>query len=225
MLMMQAPDWRGAVAAPVWVVQTPPSEDATVWRPELHTFLAIPDADTSRDAELTAFALAAQAAIEAAAQITLFETVFTGKFPAFASQMPLIKRPFRQVTGITYVEPVTGEILTASTSLYHALETAQACGTVYLGDGLSWPDTARRAHAVEINVRCGFTAQTMPPAIVHALMMTVAALDANRGDCSCGDGGAASSVYAMKHGSAASVLPQAALALLAPWRLINLGGL
>lgn len=207
---------------PVWTVKTAPVATVAQWLPQMREFIALPAGDTSRDAELTAFANAAVAAIEAYARLTVFRTTFTARLSGFSNQIALNKRPFVDMTGLTCVADATGEIITPSTALYHVLETAQQCGTVFLGDGLAWPDTARRADAVRIDVLAGFDAAAIPAEIVHAVLLTVAHLDHDRGEC--GGGGGQQSVYAMKN-AGGSVLPDAARALLAPWRYIYVGAI
>ncbi len=214
-------------AAPVWTVKTPPTETPDVWVASARAFIGLAPEDTTRDPELTAFLFAAAAEIERYCSLTLFETTFTGTLMAFADEIQVAKRPFKTVDAVEYAAYGTGEILSPAAGTYHVLKSLQDTGVIYRGDGVEWPATARRMDAVRIDVTAGFTVATMPPEIVHALLMTVAALDGNRGDCGCGGGGggyASGSVFAAKSGGVSSeIIPAGARAMLSRWRYVRVG--
>ena len=89
-----------------------------------------------------------------------------------------------------------------------------------LGDGCQWPDTARRLDAVRIMATTGYydldgTTAIVPDDILHAIKMTVAELDAGRGD-EGGGGGSGTTVYAMKQ-VRAGYLSETVRALLHPY--------
>lgn len=187
-----------------------------------------PVEDDFWDAELTSFIKVAQSQIENICQMNLTPTTYVGTLPEFYERMRLSRpRPFVEVAKIEYVAKATGEITTLATDQYVVTHALQNCGMVELGDGLRWPETARRADAVRIEAKAGYAvteddeADGYPPLeedIKHALLMTIAALDMARGDTQ-GAPGSNVTVYAMKQSRGGGVIPAEAMALLAPYRL------
>ena len=179
------------------------------------TFINRPLEDTFWDDEIRSFLRVAERTIEQFCQLTLSHGSYVGTLPAFYPRIKINKRPFTNVTGIDYVEHSTGEIKTVATSVYGVAPLAQDCGMVFLGDAQEWPDAARRMDAVRITITAGFP-DGLPDDLLHALLMTVAALDKGRGDDS-GSGGRMT-VYAMKQAtSGRSIIPIEARSLLAPY--------
>jgi hypothetical protein len=194
------------------------------------TFLNRPIQDTEWDAETTSFVKVAALAIESYAQLVLCASTWRGDLPAFYDNIRIAKRPFLDVTKIEYVDPGTGTITTVDPSLYHALPIVQNAGMAFLGDALRYPVAARRYDAVRITARAGFAItaadvaagfEPMPDNVQHALLMTVASIDAKRGD-EQSSGGGHQTVYAMKNTKAPSVIPPEAKALLGPWVYRNI---
>lgn len=182
---------------------------------DVREFVGLPTGDTSRDTELTAFVMAATAAVEDYCQMSILDTTWQATRPYFGDRMQLAKRPFKAVTALEYVQTATGTITTVASTTYYAIPIAQRIGMIFLGATLSWPgDAATRHDAVRITFTAGFgaNADAVPPEIKHAILMTVAAMDAKRGDCDDGGG----SVYAMKN-STPSIIPAAAQPLLGPY--------
>jgi uncharacterized phiE125 gp8 family phage protein len=155
------------------------------------------EVDAARDAELTAFILAAQANIEQRCDITIMLTVFRADFEEFADVMPLAKRPYVGLTSIQYVDPNDGEITTASSTLYHVAADYQQQAKIYLGQSLEWPAAATRKNAVRVTYSAGWTPDTVQEDLKLAIKMLVAKYDANRGDCDSGGGGG-ETVFSMK---------------------------
>lgn len=191
---------------------------------EIKKWLNKPVEDTYFDDELTAVAIAAQRVIERHCQIQLTFGTWIGTLAEPADHIRLMRRPFVDVTGIQYVAAADGEITTMDTALYHALPVDQDIGVLYLGDGLSWPDMARRADAMRITARSGYStgsgdtalgAPALPEDLRRALLMTIASMDSSHGD----DAGASSSatVFAMKQAQGAGTIPKSAMMLLAPY--------
>jgi len=178
--------------------------------------IGLPVADTSRDAELTAFIVAAMRAVETYADIRVRLSTVRADMAAFRDRIRLVKRPWHATTSIEYVADETGEITTVAGTLYHTQRLGQFAAMIVLGRDAEWPDeVAERHDAVRVTYQCGFAdAASVPPEIQQAILMTVAKLDANRGDCGCDGGGG--SVYAMKN-SRPSVLPEAAGLLVQPY--------
>jgi uncharacterized phiE125 gp8 family phage protein len=200
---------------PRWTIVTPPAVNALpVALDTVKIFINRPLEDTFWDAETTSLIRIAATAIENYCKITLIETVFQASVPQFFPNIRLDKRPFQNVLSVKYVAP-DGEILTVDAGLWHALPIPQASGMVFLGDDLEWPETARRYDAVRIEVRAGFPEGEVPEEIMHALMMTVAALDRTRGDEQAKQGGNVT-VYAMKNSRGGSIIPVEAKSLLGP---------
>jgi uncharacterized phiE125 gp8 family phage protein len=188
---------------------------------DVREFVGLPTADTSRDTELTLFIKAATRAVEIHCQMSLLDATWRADMPFFRDRLEIAKRPFKTVSLIEYVHKTTGVITTVDGELFHDTATAQSGGMVFLGADKRWPtDVAERHDAVRITFTAGYgtTAADIPEDIRHALMMTVAKMDANRGDCE-GSGGA--SVYAMKN-TAPSIIPASAQPLLAPYKLYHL---
>lgn len=211
-------------AYPIRWTRAAAGSELVIPMPELKSWLNRPLEDTFWDEELTSLLLVAQRAIENAAQIILAYSTWTGTTVAFSGAMPVLRRPFVSVTGIQHVA-ADGEITTTDSSLYHALPMAQDTGAVFLGDGQVWPETARRMDAVRITAKAGYAvseadvtagAPVLPDEIRHALKLTVASMDANRGDTS-NSGGSATTVYAMKQSSSRTILPMEARTLIAPY--------
>lgn len=200
-----------------WPVYTKTAETAglAVTLVDAREFIGLPTGDTSRDTELTAFITAATRAIESYCQMSLLNTTWQAAMPEFGARIALNKRPYTAVTLIEYVQIVTGTITTVAATTYYAVSIGQQMGMVFLGDTLSWPDDkAVRHDAVRVTFTTGYGVDdtTIPADIKHALLMTVANMDANRGDC----GESGGSVYAMKN-STTSIVPSAAQPLLGPY--------
>lgn len=179
-------------------------------------FLNVPLEDTFFDSEKTTFIYIAQQAVEFYAQINVLEATWIGYLPRFFNDMRLLRRPFKEVTKIEYVEATTGIIKTLDPSLYIAGKAPQQTGVVSLGDGCEWPAAANRFDAVRVTVKSGWAANKVPDAIRHAMLLTVASLDHSRADDGA-QGKAERSVYAMKNAQGTNVLPAEARALLAPY--------
>jgi hypothetical protein len=215
---------------PLWTASHPALADQPAvqirWTPSSSTALADPIVDlvtlrtfvnraledTFWDDELQSFLYVAQDAIETYCEITLPQTTFVGTLPAFYNRIRITKRPFISVTSIEYVDRLTGNILTVDPTTYQVAHIAQDCGMILLGDGCAWPDAARRLDAVRITIEAGF-ASGLPQPLLHALKMTVAALDNDRGESSGSTG--RQTVYAMKQmTSGVSIIPRAAHSIL-----------
>lgn len=191
-----------------------------------------PVEDDFWDAELTSFAKVAQSQIEQACQVNLTPTTYVGTLHQFYDRMALRRpRPFVDVTKVEYVAKGTGEITTLPADTYIVSPGLQDCGLIELGDGLSWPETARRMDAVRIEVKSGYAVTEndidngyppLPEDIKHAVLMTIAALEMARGDTQ-GSAGANVTVYAMKQSRGGGIIPAEAMALLSPYRLVTVG--
>lgn len=97
------------------------------------------------------------------------------------------KSPNVSVTSVKYYD-VDNVQQTLSSALYYALNYSQYLG-IFPVDNASWPSTYLRPHAVEINFTAGYGSapSNVPAGIKQALMMMVAYLYENRGDCNaCG---------------------------------------
>lgn len=190
--------------------------------------------DTFWDAETERFVRVATREIERECSLSLTPGVFTVTLPHFADRIRLTKmRPFVAVTQIEYVA-TDGVITTLPTTIYHVLPVDQSTGMVFLGDGQAWPETAQRHDAVRITVKAGFALDAedeaegypeRPDEITHALLMTVASLDVNRGDTGNSGGGSNVTVYAMKNARGGGIIPIEAKTLLAAhtYRWITVG--
>ena len=192
------------------------------WLGAVKVFINRPLEDTFFDNEVADLVAAARRAVEQHCRLALAPATWVGtcrELPrgGFRLREP---RPFASVDKIEIVDPSTGTISTVDPATYAAFPEAQLTGSVELGDGCAWPPSARRPDAVRITVKTGFydldgTTPMLPDDLRHALMMTVASLDAQHGDAS-DDGGSNTTVYALKNVKAGAI-PQAAQVLLAPY--------
>lgn len=183
--------------------------------------------DTYFDDEIRDIALSAQRAIEHFAQLQLAFSTWVGTTSHLGDRLRIMRRPFVDVTGIEYVA-TDGTLTAMPADLWHALPVDRGCGMIFLGEGLQWPAMARRYDAVRITCRSGYAvtqedrdagAPELPFDILQALRHTFASLDANRGDEGVSQGQV--SVFAMKNGSNASVVPKQAVSMLARHKYIS----
>lgn len=208
------------VVMPKWSLVTPGTALA-LDLDEVKTFLHRPVEDHFWNDEITRFIRIATLAMEQHLRMTLVSSTWKATLPYFYDNLRIDKRPFTAVTAVEYVAPDTGEITTVSSSIYHALPTTQDCGTLFLAESQEWPETANRWDAVRITATAGYPAGELPDDINHALLMTVAALDAKRGD-DRESGGSDTTVYAMKQAKGASVIPPDARNLVSHYKLQQL---
>jgi uncharacterized phiE125 gp8 family phage protein len=178
------------------------------------------ETDAALDAELTAFIKAAQRAVESyLGDFKLMTSTIRADIPALDLQTTLRMRPFQSFTSVEYVAQDDGEITTVASTDYHVIAGHQYRGDLYLGESKDWPEVAKRADAFRLTYDVGWTAETLPADIKNAILQIVAKLNASRGDCE--DSGGGGSVYAMKN-SNATAFPPAAVALLEPYRLVEI---
>lgn len=182
-----------------------------------------PVEDTAWDRETTTLIKVAQQAIEKYCQMSLAPSTWVGTLPQLYDQFRVSIRPFSSIDKIEIVTPTTGAIETVDPSLYQVGPVSQMMGYVQIGNGVSWPDTARRLDAVRVTARTGFFnvqgAPEVPDDIMHALFETVATLDLKRASDGEGGGGLNNTVWGATHTQAPLVLPASAQALLAPYTL------
>lgn len=203
----------------VWTkVESTPTTALTV--DALKTWLNRPLEDPFWDRESTGLVLVATRAIEQWCSISIAPTTWLGTTSEFATRMTVVRRPFSAVEKIEYVDPVSGQIATVDPTTYQTAPVAQLCGQIWCGEAASWPDTARRVDAVRLTVKTGW--QSVPEDIMHAIMMTVASLDINRGDDgSSSQGKLANTVWGQSNSRPPSIIPAGAQALLAPYRYLQ----
>lgn len=194
----------------------------------LKTWINRPLEDAFWDRESAVLVKVAQQAIERHCQMAIAPTTWLGTLSELQDAMRIMQRPFVSVDKIEYVDPVAGAVTTVPASVYQFGPMSQSMGWLQVGDGQDWPTAAVRQDAYRLTVKTGFygldpTKAELPDDILHALMMTVAALDSNRGDEGGGGGGGLSNtVWGQTHASGPSVIPSGAKALLAPYRLQHL---
>lgn len=186
----------------------------------IKTWINRPLEETFFDMETQGLVLAAQRAIEQRCRMSLARTVWAGT--AWGFPVKIMQRPFVSVDKVEYVDPSSGEVLTADPATYVSAPDLQFMGQLLPSDRNDWPDIANRPDAVRLTVTAGF-GDVIPNDIMHALLMTVANLDLNRGDVMASAGHLAQTVYGQTHSQAPNVIPQGAMALLGPYiyRQIN----
>lgn len=180
----------------------------------LKTWIHRAPQDMFWNAEAQALIKVAQRAIEQRCYLALAPTTWVGTAPDFP--VKIIRRPFLEVSAVAYVNEVTGEITTLPTDQYVAASDLQLCGQILPPRGVDWPNSAERSDGVRITVKTSF-GDTLPEDILHAIMMTVAALDSNRGDNGGGGSRLDNTVWGQTNGSGASIIPKGAMALLSPY--------
>lgn len=190
---------------------------------DFKTFIHRPLEDDFWDAETTGFISAAQKAIEKHCDLTIVPAEWIGYLPFFSDSIEIVRRPFREVTKIEYVDE-EGQIQTLPTDRYQVSDAGMMTGMILRGEDYDWPNTARRRDAVRIYVKSGFYdlegEVTIPPEIKQALFMTVAEIDQNRGDV-MGNSQAGSTVYAMKN-SRHAFLSEITQNLLVPFKYMEI---
>ena len=187
---------------------------------DVKTFVNRPLEDVFWDAETTTLIIVAQRAIEQHCQIAIAPTVWSGTAPMFP--VKLLRRPFLAVTALNYVDPDTGTITAVDPTTYLATPDRQMMGLLLPGSGTDYPTPAVRPDAVQLTVTTGWPVDGLgnpiiPEDIVHALKMTVAAIDMNRGDVHVSGGHLEQTVYGQTHSGSSSIIPSPALALLGPY--------
>lgn len=201
-----------------WEIVTPPASAFVIAMDEVKTFLNIPIEDKFFDPEKQGFLITAQKAIEQYCHLSLLEMTWVGHAPAFFDEMRIIRRPFKDVTKVEYVDYTTGEITTLDPSCYIVGRAAQKCGSFSRAAGVSWPRAAERWDAVRITATCGWDKTKVPDEIRNAILQTIAALDHQRADDNGSSSGGVHSVYALKHQQAPSLIPLAAQAMLSKYK-------
>jgi hypothetical protein len=215
---------------------TQPAAQTIIWRQtasvpitdvvlnDVKTWINRPLEDMYWDDETVTMIRTAQRAIEAHCQLALATSTWVGTTSRFYDVMRLIRRPFLDVEKIDYVDNATGSIITLNPDIYQVAPVGQMCGQITLGDGESWPDTARRMDAVRITAKTGFVGfdgvtPELPIEILHALKMTVSELDTARGDDG-GTSGGRQTVFAMKQ-NRGGYLNNSIRDLLAPYSYVS----
>lgn len=187
---------------------------STIVLDTLKTWIHRPLEDNFWNAEASALIRVAQRAIERRFSLSLAQTTWVGRSNGFPTT--ILQRPFLGVTLIEYIHPDTGEVITLPTDQYVVAPGLQYCGQILPPRNVIWPECAERPDSVRITVTTGFS--DLPEDMVHAMMMTIAALDSNRGDGGGGGGSHLdSTVYGATHASGPSIIPAGAMALLAPF--------
>ncbi len=208
--------------APVWEMEGD-AGPMPVGLAAVKDFLGIPREDVFFDLEKTSMLHVALSEIEQKCQLSLRITPWVGYFPGFTDPMRINRRPLIEISRIEYVEAETGAVKVLDKSAYLVERGPQMVGIISRADGVPWPATARRQDAVRVYAKAGFA--SLPQAVQHAILLTIASIDRNRGD-SASSGGGRSTVFALKHPElmgAASIIPNEAKALLAPYKLKTLG--
>jgi hypothetical protein len=196
----------------VWSRVSEAPIDAIVMQ-DLKAWIQRPLEDDFWNAEATALILAAQRAIERRCEVALGTSVWMGVAPIFPARIS--KRPFIGVTKLEYVNPKTGEIVEIPAANYVAAPDLQRDGQMLAAVDYEWPKLAVRPDAVRVTVSAGY-GNALPQDLVHALLMTVAALDSNRGD-SGGGSRLDNTVWGQTVGATGGIIPKGAMALLAPY--------
>lgn len=210
-------------AAPLWDIVSSASSETLIDVDVVKNFLNLPVEDKSFDDEKMTMVGVAQSAIEEYCQMVLLDQTWVCTMPGFAGDwINLIKRPFRSVTKVEYVDQDTGDIVTMPTTDYSSGKAHQKCGYVVRADGVDWPTVATRLDAVRITVQCGFESGAVPREVLQAVLITTAAIDRSRADDGAKDK-STNTIYGLQNQTAPSMLPPEAKALLAPWKYRSLG--
>lgn len=213
----------------VWAKTASTPLEMNDWVSTLKTWINRAPQDSFWNAEVQALIATAQRMIERWATIAIAPSTWVGTAPYLLPQMTIIRRPFIAVDSIQYVDRMTGEVATVDPALYQSATVSQMCGQLWVADGGDWPDAATRQDAFRITVRTGWPLNSedppkpiVPEDLLHGIMMTVAALDANRGDGSISGGHLDNTVFGATHASAPMMIPNHAQAVMAPFRYMGL---
>lgn len=141
--------------------------------------------DTSEDALLAAYALAASQWLDGSSGIlgrALINQTYQLSLPAFCDYVVLPFPPFSSLNAIQYVDDAN-TLQTASASLYITVEDT-AGAAIALKDGQSWPSAFERPDAVRITFVAGYgsAGSDVPEAIRVAARMIGAGMFGQRGD-------------------------------------------
>jgi uncharacterized phiE125 gp8 family phage protein len=138
--------------------------------------------DTTQDAMLLAFLLAARIAVESATRRTLITTeyqMFYEQFRAYWDGIDLLsyylpfmelrKPPIQRVESITYVD-IDGATQTLDSSLYQ-VDTSYIMGRIVPASGAVWPAVTVQPQCVTITYLAGYgnTAASVPQPLVEAI--------------------------------------------------------
>lgn len=217
-MYQQAPQYK----APVYR-RTAKTDGLCVALADAKEFLIL--ADDSRDAEITAFIKAAQAAVEQYCGIDLLSATYEATMPALPPALRLAKRPFGAITAFAYYDADNAETAMEA-DLYLAQPGPGLAGEVHLEASSAWPAAAKRADAFTLTFTAGFgaTSADIPVDIQHAILMIVAKLDMCRGDCEKSGGRGTFQYYSGGSGfsvpAPGDIIPPEAQASLRPyiWR-------
>lgn len=165
---------------------------------------------SSEDAYLTRLVEAAVEAVERYTKRDLITKTYKQLQDTFFRINQIRKSPNVSVTSVKYYGQDNIQ-QTLSSALYYALNYSQYLGIFPVTDG-NWPSTYIRPQAVEINFTAGYgtSSSSVPASIKQAILMLVANMYENRGDCNeCGPDTLISTNSAVK-------------GLLSPFRLVDL---
>lgn len=111
-------------------------------------------------------------------------------------EIELLRPPLVSVQSVTVFDDSDQPTVVASTSYYVDTVDQLQYGRVVLRRGQVWPVVLRVTNGFQIDFTAGFSADAngVPADIKSALLMVVAWLYENRGDCGCDTAGAKSSI-------------------------------
>lgn len=158
--------------------------------------LAIDRCDNSQDTELTLMIQVVADYVERYTRRTLLTTQFLTLRNGFPYCISLRKSKFQELIRFQYY--LNGVLTTVDPSLYQITRSNDYVSIVPLGNN-QWPtpDT-NRLQSVEIEFTAGYgsSGADIPISLKMGMLNHIAALYANRGDCSCDQSGAESALPA-----------------------------
>jgi uncharacterized phiE125 gp8 family phage protein len=132
--------------------------------------------DTSQDTLLDSLITAARCAVEGATGRTLITTSHYIYFDEFEDALELARPPVQSVTAVKYYDDSNVQQTLASTE--YEVDAATLFGRMYPAYEKTWPGTASRKNAVEVDVKCGYgdNPTDVPEALRVAVKMLAADL-------------------------------------------------
>ena len=146
--------------------------------------LKIPAGNTSQDAYIEQLIKAATLSAEHYTKLDLTQKQFKCFLDCFHSNgcYELRKGPFISVDLLQYF--VSGALTTIDASVYYATQSQEGFSTIAPNVGEQWPTNGdNRLQSIEITFTAGYGAGDVPIDIQQAMLMHVANLYVNRGDC------------------------------------------
>lgn len=191
------------------LVTPPTAEPFDVTAAKVH--LRVDVDQTDEDALIESLITAAREAIEARTGRALLEQAWALTFDRFPSSrlqpIDLPRLPLKEITKISYVDASGATVIVAPAA--YLVERSLNRARITPAYGQVWPTARCAANAVRVEFTAGYTAETLPKALVAAMKLLVGSWYLNREH--------------VVTGTIATELPDTVSALLGPYVVGGLG--